>query len=77
MNNQTRQEIAAEIAEFTRRPKLKEDEITVRQYADLQDVEYKTAYDALMTVYKAGIMERRKVLHGNRWCWAFRKVNSS
>lgn len=66
-----RRRIAAEIARFTRRPTLREFEITHRIYSDQQGLEYTHAITELTAAWRAGHLLRRKVLHDGSWAWAY------
>lgn len=77
MNNDLKRQIADEIAEFTKRPQLREDELTTSQYAKIQDIPYKQAYDTLNQAEEDGLLERRRILHNGHWCWAYSRTENT
>jgi len=74
-----RREILREVKEYTQKPRLEQDEFTVRQYAESFDppLNMRTARDRLVRMMDDGRLEGRKVLHGGYDCWAFRLVEGA
>ncbi len=60
-----------EITRALEPPRQKEDEITVREYADLNGCTKRKAYWRLMKAVDKGIITKRKVLANRNWTWVF------
>ena len=67
-----RESIRREIADVLRPPAQGLDEITVQEYADMEELSRDTAYGRLMTAVNAGLMVKRKVKVNGRWLTAYR-----
>lgn len=72
MNDRKRQQILEEVEAFTRPPRLQEDEFTVRDFAGHTQLSYSVASGRLEKQWRAGNLDRRKVLEGGHEKWAYR-----
>jgi hypothetical protein len=66
-----RANIAREIANLTRRPRLRDFETTIRQHSIDEGISYATARTGLETAWHNGHLLRRFILHNASWKWAF------
>jgi len=74
VGDKLRRQIMDEIAENTEPPRLAKHEFTSSQYAEKAGINKRTARSHLHSLVDDGVLQRRKVLHGGRICWAFSKV---
>ena len=75
MNTQTRRQIIAEISQYTRLPRLQDDEFTVAQYAEFHQITYSAASAELRRALEEGTLTRRQVKHDHRRRWAYKYPN--
>ncbi len=71
MNDDLRHQILSEIEELSEPPKKRDDEITIREFAEHLDITYREAQGRLQSALKSGKISRRKVLDDGHWKWAY------
>ncbi len=69
-----RDQILAEVIEFSQPPRLEDDEFTIAQFAAQAGLSHNTAADRLEKQLNAGRLERRRVLEGGHNQWAYRLI---
>ena len=72
IDNSLYKSIKQEIADVLRPAKQEGNEITVREYADLECLSRDVAYCRLVNAVNAKLMTKRKVLTEGRWLTVFK-----
>jgi hypothetical protein len=76
MNEQLRRQIMEEVAEFATPPRLEEDEFTVTQYAEENNVPPNTVRRQLDKAVDDGRLDSRWVIHNGARCKAYSLVEN-
>lgn len=77
-----REQILEELIEYHQRPKLRDDEVVVRQYleswnrANEKKLDVRQARRHLNKLVDVGTMEKRLVFHDSRWTNAYRRCDN-
>ena len=77
MVTEKRRILAEEIARVLETPRLGDDEITTRRYAEFAGCPMRRAYTLLIQAVIDGKMTKRKVLVDRNRCWAFTLVEDN
>lgn len=79
LNDEERNAIMDEIAQYAARPTLEDHEFTAAQYADRTEVSIQQASGDLIVLLNNGILNRRKVWDYEKCSevWAYSKMNTT
>lgn len=71
MDDSQREQILAEVEQFSQPPRLKANEFTVRDFAEHAEISYGMAAHRLENQLREGRLGRRKVLEDGHGKWAY------